>query len=76
MQTLQVQLKSLLFVSSDFAKQLFLNDIGRDRLADRHIQLQCFRVNVANIHTALVVEENCVGFAMRVNADVSLFGLR
>mmetsp|Transcript_95423 Transcript_95423/g.150197 ORF Transcript_95423/g.150197 Transcript_95423/m.150197 type:complete len:250 (+) Transcript_95423:2788-3537(+) len=37
------------------------------------IQTQCLSINITNINTALVVEENLIGVAVALNADVHLF---
>lgn len=67
---------SLLFlVCGNMSEQLFLNVSLCDSLAHNHIQLEGLSVNITNINTALMIEQNCIGLAVRVDAYICFLGL-
>lgn len=64
---------ALLFVGGQMNEQILFNVIGGDCFIYRHFQFHCFRINIADINTALVMEQYCVSVTVWIDTYVSFF---
>jgi hypothetical protein len=60
---------------SQLAQKLLFDGVDRQVFADGHVQLRSFLVNIADFDTAFVVEQDRVGVAVGVDANVRLIRL-
>lgn len=64
---------ALLFIGGQMNEQTLFNVIGGDGFIYRHFQFQCFCINIADINTALMMEQYCVSVAVWIDANVCFF---
>lgn len=70
------RLKLLLLVSINVDQKFGLDISFGQGLIDLNIQFQSLRIDITDIHTTLVMEQNCVSITVRVDANVCLFSLQ